>query len=345
MTRSRRRRPEPWWASLPTEELLDVRLCDLKLDLAGTALQQRLQLLNQELERAGLVFRPYVWLSTDWFTPEGSTGFAVPFYLAHRRLVRLEHAMMLEAEGSSHAACMRLLRHEAAHAFDNAYRLHTRADWRTTFGRYSAPYRAAYRANPNSKHFVHNLGMWYAQSHPAEDYAETFAVWLAPQSRWQKVYADWPALRKLQRLDKMLRDIGDLRQPVRSRDRAESLPQLKLTLREHYRRRQAAYRVRQPWQHDRELQLVFAAPDTPRAHRRAAAFLRTERHHLRGRVSALLGQYRYIVEQALDAMEQRCRELDLRIARPAQEARLGAAVLTTLVAMAFARGQKPRFRR
>jgi len=81
VTRSRRRNTEPWWASLPTEELLDLRLCDLGLQLAGTALQQRLALLDSELERAGLVFRPYVWLSTDWFTPEGSTGFAVPFYL------------------------------------------------------------------------------------------------------------------------------------------------------------------------------------------------------------------------------------------------------------------------
>ena len=120
-----------------------MRMCDLELRLEGTTLQRRVDRLHDELARAGLVFKPYVWLATDWFTPEGTTGFAVPFYLAHRRLVRLEHAQMFEAEGSSHDWCMKLLRHEAAHAFDNAYRLHRRDDWRRTFGRYSAPYRTA----------------------------------------------------------------------------------------------------------------------------------------------------------------------------------------------------------
>ncbi len=340
-----RRPPQPWWAELPTEELLDVRLCDLNLQLEGTALQRRIDRMNTEMGRAGLVFRPYVWLSTDWFTPEGSTGFAVPFYLAHRRLVRLEHAMMFEAEGSTHDWCMKLLRHEAAHAMDNAYRLHARSDWRHTFGRYSAPYRSAYRANPTSKHYVQHLGAWYAQSHPAEDYAESFAVWLAPQSRWQKVYEGWPALKKLQVLDKMLKDIGDLPPPVRSRDRDESLPKVKQTLREHYRRKQASYGAQQPWRHDRELRLVFDAPETTSTRTRAATFLRSERRDLRAKVSALTGQYRYVVDQALDAMLQRCKELDLRLVRPPDQARLGAAVLSTMVTLALARGAKPRFRR
>ena len=117
----------------------------------------------------------------DWFTPEGSTGFAIPFYLAHPRLLRLEHTQMLEAEGSTHDWCMKLLRHETGHAIDNAYRLHRRKDWRETFGRYSEPYHSDCRPEPQSKDYVQNLGYWYAQSHPAEDYAESFAVWLTPR--------------------------------------------------------------------------------------------------------------------------------------------------------------------
>jgi hypothetical protein len=325
--------------------LLDVRLCDLELQLEGTALQRRVNRLYAEMKRAGLVFRPYVWLSTDWFTPEGSTGFAVPFYLAHRRLVRLEHSQMFEAEGSTHDWCMRLLRHEAAHAMDNAYRLHSRRDWRQTFGNYSAPYRSAYRANPTSKRYVQNLGSWYAQSHPAEDYAESFAVWLTPNSRWQKVYEGWPALKKLHVLDKMLKDIGDLPPPVRSRDRDESLPRVKLTLRDYYRRKQASYGVLQPWRHDRELRMVFDAPENTTRRERAATFLLTQRQDLRAKVSALTGQYRYVVDQALDAMLQRCRELDLRVSRTRDQSRLGAAVLSTMVTLALAGGRKPRFRR
>lgn len=343
--RTPRRRPQPWWADLPTEELLDVRLCDLELDLAGTALQQRIDRLHGELERAGIVFRPYVWLATDWFTPEGSTGFAVPFYLAHRRLVRLEHAQMFEAEGSSHEWCMKLLRHEAAHAFDNAYRLHRRADWRATFGRYSAPYRSAYRVHPTSKHFVQHLGWWYAQSHPAEDWAESFAVWLAPNSRWQHVYAGWPALRKLERLDRMVRDVADLEPFVKSNDRPESVRSLRMTLRDYYRRKKAGYGQDATWRFDRELRLLFADPEATSRRDSAAAFLERERVSLRAKVSALTGQYRYVVDQSVTAMQQRCRELDLRVARPREQARLGAAVLATMATLALARTRRSRFRR
>jgi hypothetical protein len=322
-----------------------VRLCDLGVAIEGTALSRRIDRMHAEMRRAGLVFRPYVYLSTDWFTPEGSTGFAVPFYLAHRRLVQLEHSQMFEAEGSTHDWCMKLLRHEAGHAMDNAYHLHRRADWRRTFGNYSAPYRSAYQVRPTSKHYVQHLGAWYAQSHPAEDYAESFAVWLAPNSRWQTVYEGWPALNKLQQLDKMLRDIGDLPPPVRTRDRADSLPRVKMTLREHYANKQASYGTQQPWRHDRELRMLFDEPGAAVRRERAATFLKNQRVELRTKVSALTGQYRYVVDQAIDAMTVRCRELDLRLSRPRNEARLGAAVLTTMVTLALARGNKPRFRR
>lgn len=321
-----------------------MRLCDLDLRLEGTALQHRVDRLHDELRRAGLVFRPYVWLATDWFTPEGTTGFAVPFYLAHRRLVRLEHAQMFEAEGSSHDWCMKLLRHEAAHAFDNAYRLHRRVDWRRTFGHYSAPYRTAYHVKPTSKHYVQHLGWWYAQSHPAEDYAESFAVWLAPNARWRQEYEGWPALKKLQQLDRMLRDVGDLPPFVRSSDRPESLPRQRTTLREYYRRRKAAYGV-ETWRLDRELRLLFAGPGATPRREPAATFLQRELVSLRAKVSALTGQHRYVVDQALQSLLQRCRELDLRVARPRDQARLGAAVLTTMATQALARANKPRFRR
>lgn len=337
------RRQQPWWVELPTEELLDVRLCDLELQLEGTALQRRIDRLHGELGRAGLLFRPYVYLSVDWFTPEGSSGFAVPFYLAHPRLVQLEHRQMFEAEGSTSDWCMKLLRHETAHAFDNAYRLHRRADWRRTFGNYSAPYRSDYQVSTTSRNFVQHLGAWYAQSHPAEDYAETFSVWLAPQSRWTETYADWPALKKLQALEHMLRDVGDQPPVVRTRDRDESLPKLRYTLREHYRRRRGFYGVQMPWRHDRELELLFGRGE--RRGPRAATFLQQHRVDLRAKVSALTDQYRYVVDQALDAMIQRCRELDLRLARPKHQVRLGAAVLATMVTLGLARGRKPRFKR
>lgn len=339
------RRSRPAWVDLPLDELLDVRLCDLGLSIEGTALQRRVERLHRELRQKGLRSKPYVWLSTDWFTPEGSSGFAVPFWLAHPRLVRLEHTQMLEAEGSTHDACMRLLRHEAGHALDNAYRLHRRADWRRTFGRYTEPYRLDYRARPASKRFVQHLDNWYAQSHPAEDWAETFAVWLAPASRWQKHYAEWPALQKLEFVDELMDGLRDTEPHVRSRDRSDSLPTLRLTLREHYRKRQASWSRIQPWTRDRELTWLFGDGPSARRPVRAAAFLKDARLELRTRVSSLTGQPRYGVEQALNAMIARCRELDLHLSRSRAQTRLGAAVLLTMLTLDLARGRRPRFHR
>ena len=124
------------------------------------------------------------------------TAIAIPFYLAHPRLEKLEEAQMLEVEGGEHEWCMRILRHEAGHAIDNAFRLRRRRQRQHTFGSPSQPYPEFYTPKPYSKSFVLHLDSWYAQSHPDEDFAETFAVWLTPNSEWRQRYAGWRALRK-----------------------------------------------------------------------------------------------------------------------------------------------------
>src|SRR4051794_36301005 len=139
------------WYLMPDEELLEIRLRDLPIRIAGTVLEDRVERLYQELEARGLRFRPHVWLSEEWFTPDGVPGIAIPFYLAHPRLVKLERRQMLEAEGATDVECMRILRHEAGHALDNAFRLHHKKRWRQLFGSYSAPYPESYKPRPNSR--------------------------------------------------------------------------------------------------------------------------------------------------------------------------------------------------
>jgi hypothetical protein len=237
-----RRRRAPWWEDLTDEDLLDVRLCDLGLRIEGSELEDRLLRLHAELARVGLRrFRPYAWLSTSWFTPHGCTGFAVPFYLAHQRLIRIERWQIGEAEGASREGCLRLMRHETAHCLDHAYRLHRRGPWRATFGPFSKPYRASYVPKPGSRHFVVNLDYWYAQSHPGEDWAETFAVWLRPGSRWRSRYRGWPALRKLQYVEALAAELANQPPPVRTRERVDALPELHHSLREHYRRKRSRW--------------------------------------------------------------------------------------------------------
>ena len=202
-----RRVDSPSISKLKEEQLLDVRLCDLGLSIKGTVLRERIEQLYDELAARGLKFKPHCWLSDDWYSPDGVPGIAIPFYLAHRRLMRLERKQLLEVEGGTHEWCMKILRHEAGHAIDTAYRLRRRRKYRELFGKVSQPYPQYYQPKPHSKRYVMHLDMWYAQSHPVEDFAETFAVWLRPRSRWRSQYREWPALRKLEYVQELMQEV------------------------------------------------------------------------------------------------------------------------------------------
>jgi len=136
---------EATWAALGDDDLLTIRMCDLGLSIEGTELEPRIATLGAELDARGLKFRPHFWLSDEWFTPDGVPGVAIPFYLAHPRLARLELSQMLEVEGGDPDECLRILRHEAGHAIDNAYQLRSRPTRRRLFGLPTTPYPEYYR--------------------------------------------------------------------------------------------------------------------------------------------------------------------------------------------------------
>ena len=163
---------------------------------------------------------------------DGVPGIAVPFYLAHPRLERLERRIMGEAEGSDSRLLLRILRHEAGHALDNAYRLRRRKRWRDVFGPASLPYPARYRARAGSRRYVHHLGEWYAQAHPTEDFAETFAVWLTPRSNWRKRYRGWGAMEKLSYLNRLARKLGKSDPPRRRGQTDISVDEMETTVAE-----------------------------------------------------------------------------------------------------------------
>jgi hypothetical protein len=329
----RRRRLGSPWQSLPAEALLDVRLCDLQLTIEGSGLQDRVDELYRELQTAGLQFRPHVWFSEEWFSPDGVPGIAIPFYLGHPRLMRLERAQMLECEGASRAECLMILRHECGHALDNAYRLRRRPAWRNCFGRFSAPYPQHYQPIPASRDYVLHLNAWYAQAHPAEDFAETFAVWLAdPRRKWRRRYARWPALKKLEAVEGMMASLRD-RQPLNLDGRCvEPLSEITTTLREHYERKRAFYEVGLPTEFDADLTRVFepAAARAAARVQRAAQFLSRHRRRIGAAVSRTTGVPRYSVDQMLKRLTARARALKLVLAH--EEQRTHDEVLALLTA-------------
>jgi len=309
---SHRQRTHPYrWARYTDEQLLDLRFCALRLSLKHAVIQPYIERLYRELASRGLEFRPHVWLADEWFSPDGVPGFAIPFYLAHPRLARLERKMMQEVEGGNANWLMRILRHEAGHAIDTAYRLRRRKDWREVFGKASTPYPKVYRPQPASKKFVLHLGHWYSQTHPTEDFAETFAVWLQPRSRWRREYADWPALNKLMYVDGLMSELQNQKPKVRIRDVIEPLSENTRTLREFYRRELARYAVESTAAYDRQLLRVFI----PRAEAPRAARARSLLRAVRPQVTRMLTHdariHAYQVHNVVRMILERCRELDL----------------------------------
>ena len=333
------------WSQLSDSKLLDWRICDLGLTWEDAPLAERLEEVRHELDRRGLRFRPYAWLSTDWFTPDGLTGFAVPFYLAHPRLVRLERGQMLEVEGGTRDECLKIMRHETAHALDNAFGLRRRKSWRTHFGHSSQPYAANYRPDPTSRKHVLNLDYWYSQSHPLEDWAETFAVWLRPKSSWRTRYAGWPALRKLEYVDQLMTELGQATPRLRTRAREEPLSSVNMTLREYYDRKRSVYSEDSSPALDGQLQRVF--PDRHRApgKPRAAAFLRKHRPALVRSVAAATGQHSYLLDHVLREMIARCKTQDLRVGQGSHEAEVSAAIVLTALSSQFLYGAHPNYHR
>ena len=200
------------------QEILGKPIRDLGLKLEGSPLERFVQQLYHELDRKGLKkFRPACYLTDEWGCPSGEPIIGIPFYLADPKLARLEKEMN-DLEDSRQI--MMYLRHEAGHAINYAYALHKTAEWKHLFGPYRKPYRDAYRPIPFSRSFVRHMEGWYAQKHPDEDFAETFAVWLTPGSRWRQKYKGWPALEKLRYVDRTFRKLGSI-DPVRPRGRTD----------------------------------------------------------------------------------------------------------------------------
>ena len=304
----------PAWAKWPDEKLLDLRMSELGVTIEGSVLEKRIAQLHEELAASGIAFRPHFWLSDDWFTPDDVPGVAIPFYLAHPRLARLEASQMLEVEGGTPSWCMRILRHEAGHAIDNAYRLRRRRRRHELFGSSALPYPEFYTPKPYSRSFVLHIDNWYAQSHPDEDFAETFAVWLNPKSDWRRRYQDWPALKKLEYVDRVMRDIADEAPLVTQRRTVDPLHRIRRTLRQHYKRKAEHYGLDYPNFYDRDLRRLFpAVPDGLRS-LPASRFINRVRQDVRRTVAAWTGVYQYTIDQVLEEMAERSDELQLRCA-------------------------------
>jgi hypothetical protein len=212
-------------------------LRDLGLKISGTPLEGVIRSFLDELKRRGLTqVEPHFYLSTEWGVPFGSVSIAIPFYLARADLTELQADRGSFVEGADAADVLRYLRHEMGHVFNYAYRLYEEPEWVRLFGDINRPYEEDYSPRPWDRRFVRHLPGWYAQKHPDEDWAETFAVWLTPGLDWRRAYAAAPAaLEKLEYCDRTMARLRGLapREVVQEAD--EDVTVLSTSLEQYYR--------------------------------------------------------------------------------------------------------------
>jgi hypothetical protein len=320
-------------------ELLNRRVCDLDLGIAGSPVEPFINRLYRELRAKGLAFEPEVYATDAWGCPDEVPVIGIPFYLLDRRLARIEEEQTGEIETPQ--MIMMLLRHEAGHAYNYAYKLHRDSEWAETFGQFSKPYRDTFRPNPFSRHFVrhivhHQYGRTYAQKHPDEDFAETFAVWLTPRSGWRRRYRHWPALRKLKYVDALMKGLagepprctgGPLCTPVR---------EMEFPLAEHYGQRAERYRAAAQGYVDDKLGEVFP-PVRGRTLLPAGDLFRKHQENLVTRVTRWSGLGEEEVRTLLAKLENRADALALTFrGRQFHEKLMDVTALATSLAMDFA---------
>jgi hypothetical protein len=229
--------------------LRNTQIRDLGLQIEGTRLEPIIERFQAELRAVGFTrLRPHFYLSTEWGVPFKTVSIGIPFYLARPELVAIQAEQAVLVEGASDEDILRYLRHEMGHVVNYAYRLYEREDWINTFGSITQPYVEEYRPAPFSRRYVRHLPGWYAQKHPDEDWAETFAVWMTPPKSqgdngephthgWRETYANWPtALAKLNYCDRVIAEIRDREPLVRTQESDEDVADLTYSVDDYYQR-------------------------------------------------------------------------------------------------------------
>ena len=318
--------PTQW--SSERDQLLGRRISELGLAIGGSRVERLIARLYDELAERGIAFRPPVYLSDQWGCPDGTPLIGVPFYLADERLERIEaeHAGAVETDDEA----MRYLRHEAGHALNYAFRLYERPEFVTVFGDYGRPYAEHYPADPLSREHVRHILGWYAQKHPDEDFAETFAVWLTPGLDWRSEYAGWGALRKLEWMDAVMAEIAELApSPLEPTDDDLPVNAMTWTVADHYADEEHLP-IGDARQFDGDLRLVFATVQDSPAGELAAQYLERNEGELVARISYWAGVGPTAVRSLLRALRERAGTLELRVAG------LEAATLIELTAFGTA---------
>jgi Putative zinc-binding metallo-peptidase len=297
-------------APAEVREILSSPIQQLGLKLEGSPLERFVQQLYKELAAKGLNrFRPRCYLTDEWGCPNMEPVIGIPFYLADPKLQRLESEMN-DIEDARQV--MMYLRHEAGHAFNYAYALYKSEEWRALFGPFRRPYRDSYKPVPFSRQFVRHMEGWYAQKHPDEDFAETFAVWMTPRSNWRKRYKGWGAMKKLLYMGRIARRLRDADPVVAQGDTDITVDEMAVTVGEFYQHALDQQLTPGELPLDTDLHDIFNVSKRRTKNTRPAVdLLRENRKVLVDKVNYWTGVQRPLAKKLVETIESKAGDLGL----------------------------------
>jgi len=318
--------------------VVNTRICDLGLKLEGSEVEKFVQQLHRELEEKKIKkFKPQCYLTDEWGCPSGEPVIGIPFYLARKDLAQIEAD---HNDLEDRREIMKYLRHEAGHAFNYAYRLHRTPEWKQLFGPYRRPYRENYRPVLFSKDYVRYLPGWYAQKHPDEDFAETFAVWMTPRSGWRKKYRGWGALAKLQYMERIARELGNV-DPLRKRGTPDiTVADMEITVGEFYRHSTEQIPLFEA-NLDADLAAMFNTQRKKKSAEAAEKFVERHRKGLVDQIASWTAMQRPFIRKLIESIQKRSAEMGLLVDRNRESEHLSEFTVfaTTLVMNHLARSK------
>lgn len=295
------------------EELLKLRISDLHLHITGTELEPWVHELYKELDAHQIPFRPECYLADEWLCPDQEPIIGIPFFLAHPRLKKLEMKMMYDVEGGHRDDFMKLLRHECGHAINYAYGFFRKPSWRAVFGRFGEPYPDSYTHRPYSRKYVRHLENGYAQYHPDEDFAETFAVWLTPHSNWEQEYKGWPALKKLKYVDELMKSIANQAPKMPKGKKYWDARKMSMRLDRFYARKRKFLAQDLPGYYAPDLKRIFSDDPAHVGQEAAARFLQRKRRDITNAVARWTGRHKYAINKLLEQLTATSKEFNLHL--------------------------------
>ena len=317
------------WEKLSDDEILDLKFCDLDLSIEGSRIEPLVDQLYKELKQKKIHFRPEVYIAEDWFSFDGVPGIAVPFYVVNNRLAKIQKKLLLDAEGYNKKDCMKLLRHEAGHAIDNAFYLRKSKSRQKLFGLSSTPYPNEYSPHAYSRKYVIHLNLWYAQAHPDEDWAESFALWLTPRSNWRKKYQKWPAIKKLQLVNELMKEIAYKSPLVKIQEQPGNIKKNRRKLKTFYKNKIDELSLSRSFSMVPLIAGLFSTDSKYKNKKLAAQFIKQERKPIRNMVARWTGLHKYTINEILEDIILNCQEEKLRLMTSEREARLDLVGMLT----------------